>query len=71
MFAEREGYPRDVDGDAQNAPAPVPDDLHQETDLSVGESDQAAVGYDVVDGNMEPMSGSNVLAQRISSESKE
>ena len=29
IFAEREGSPRDVDGDAQNAPTPVPGDLHQ------------------------------------------
>ena len=28
LFAEREGSPRDVDGDARNAPTPVPDDLH-------------------------------------------
>ena len=71
IFAEREGSPRDVDGDAQNVPAPVPGDLHQETDLNIGEGDQAAVGYDVVDGNMELMSGNNVLAQRISFESEE
>ena len=56
LFAEREESPRDVDGDARIAPTPVPDDLHQETDLNVGEGDQAAVGYDVVDGNMELMS---------------
>ena len=71
LFAEREGSPRDVDGDARNAPTPVPDDLHQETDLNVGEGDQAAVGYAVVDGNMELMSESNILAQRILSESEE
>ena len=36
LFAEREESPCDVDGDARNAPTPVPDDLHQETDLNVG-----------------------------------
>ena len=69
MFTEREGSPRDVDGaalqDARNAPTPVPDDLHQETDLNVGEGDQAAVGYDVGYGNMELMSENSVLAQGI------
>ena len=67
MFAERE----DVNGDARNDPTPVPDDLHQETDLNVCEGDQAAVGYDVVDGNMELMSETNVLAQGILFESEE
>ena len=62
---EREESPRDVDGDARNAPTPVPDDLHQETDLNVSEGDQAAVRYDVVDGNMELMSKTNVLAQEF------
>ena len=60
FFLEREGSHRDVDGaalqDERNAPTPVPHDLHQETDLNIGEGDQAAVGYDVVDGNMQPMS---------------
>ena len=65
FFAEREGSPRDVDGDMRNALTPVPDDLHQKTDLNVGEGDQAAVGHDVVDGNMELMSENNVLAQGI------
>ena len=69
MFAYGEGFPHDVDGaalqDARNAPTPVPDDLHQETDLNVGESDQAAVKYDVVVGNMELMSENNVPAQGI------
>ena len=66
FFTGREGSPHDVDGaapqDARNVPTPVPDDLHQETDLSVSEGDQAAVGYDVVDSNMELMSDNNVLA---------
>ena len=69
LFVEREGSPCDVDGaalqDARNAPTPVPDDLHQETDLNVGEGDQAAVRYDVVDGNMELMLEKDVLAQGI------
>ena len=65
LFAEREGSPRDVDGDARNAPTPVPDDLHQETDFNVGEGDQAAVGYDAVDGNMKLMSETNVLAREF------
>ena len=56
---EREEIPRDVDGDARNAPPLVPDDLHHKTDLNVGEGDQAAVGYGVVDGNMELMSETN------------
>ena len=68
---EREEFPRDVDCDARNVPALVPDDLHQETDLNVGEGDQAAVGYGVVDGNTELMSETNVLAQGILFESKE
>ena len=59
--------PRDVDGaalqDARNVPTPVPDDLHQETDWNVGEGDQAAVGYDIVDGNMELMLENKVLAR--------
>ena len=67
--------PRDVDSaalqDERNATSPVPDDLHQETDLNVGEGDQAAVGYDVMDGNMELMSENNVLAQGILFESEE
>ena len=67
LFAERE----DVNGDARNDPTPVPDDLHQETDLNVREGDQAAVGYDIVDGNMELMSETNVLAQGILFESEE
>ena len=71
LFAEREESPRDVDGDAQNAPTPVPDDLHHETDLNVGEGDQAAVGYGVVDGNMELTPETNVLAQGILFESEE
>ena len=70
MFAEREESPRDVDGDARNAPTPDPDDLHQETDLNVGEGDQAAVGYGVVDGKVELMSETNVLAQGILFESE-
>ena len=69
FFVEREGSPRDVDGaalqDARNVPTPVPDDLHQESDLNIGEGDQVAVGYYVVDGNMELMSENNVLAQGI------
>ena len=69
MFAEREQSLRDVDGDARNAPTPVPDNLHQETDLSVSEGDQAAVGYGVVDGKMELMSETNVLAHGILFES--
>ena len=71
LFAEREESPRDVDGDARYAPTPAPDDLHHETDLNVGEGDQAAVEYGVVDGNMELMSETNVLAQRILFESEE
>ena len=74
-FAEREGFPHDVDGAAcqegRNVPTPVPDDIHQEGDLNVGEGDQAAVGYDVVDGNMELMLENNVLAQGILFESEE
>ena len=65
FFAEKEGSPRDVDCDARNAATPVPDGLRQETDLNVGEGDQAAVGYDAVDGNMQLMSENNVLAQGI------
>ena len=53
FFAEREGSPRDVDGEAlqeaRNVPNPVPDYLHQENDLNIGEGDQAAVRYGVVD----------------------
>ena len=53
FFAEREGSPRDVDGaalqDARNVPTPVPDYLHQENGLNIGEGDQAAVGYGVLD----------------------
>ena len=71
MFAEREESARDVDSDTRNAPTPVPDDLHHETDLNVGEGDQAAVGYGVVGGNMELMSETNALAQRILFESEE
>ena len=71
LFAEREGSTRDVNGDARNAPTPGPDDLHQETDLNVGEGDQVAVRYDVVDGNMELMSENYVLAQGILFESEE
>ena len=41
FFVEREGSPRDVDGaalqDARRVPTPVPDDLHQESDLNIGE----------------------------------
>ena len=40
---EREGSPRDVDHaalqDSQSVPTPVPDDLHQESDLNIGEGD--------------------------------
>ena len=75
LFVDREGSPRDVDGaalqDTRNAPTPVPDDLHQKTDLNVGEGDQAAVRYDVVDGNMERMSENDVLALDILFESEE
>ena len=75
FFTEREGSPRDFDGaalqDVWNVPTPVPDDLHQGTDLNVGEGDQAAVGYDVVDGNMELMSENNILARGILFESEE
>ena len=75
LFVEREGSPCDVDGaalqDARNAPTPVPDDLHQETDLNVCEGDQAAVRYDVVDGNVELMLEKDVLAQGILFESEE
>ena len=71
LFVEREGSLRNVDGAALQDARDVPDDLHQETDLNVGEGDQAAVGYDVVDGNMELMSENNVLAQGILFESKE
>ena len=71
LFVQREDSPRDVDGNARNAPTPVPDDLHQETDLNVGEGDQAAVGYDVLDGSMELMSEINILAQGILFESEE
>ena len=56
---DRERSLRDVDGaalqDARNAPNQLLDDLHQETDLSVGEGGQAAVQYDIVDGNTELM----------------
>ena len=69
FFVDREGSPRDVDGaalqDAWNVPTPVPDDLHQESDMNIGEGDQVAVGYYVVDGNMELMSENNVRAQGI------
>ena len=75
LFVEREGSPCDVDGaalqDARNAPTPVPDELHQESNLNVGEGDQAAVRYDIVDGNMELMLEKNVLAQGIRFESEE
>ena len=69
FFVEREGSPRDVDGaalqDARNVSTPVPDDLHQESDLNIGEGDQVAVRYYVVDGNMELTSENNVLAHVI------
>ena len=65
LFAEREESPRDVDGYGRNALTPVPDDLHQETDWTVGEGSQAAVRYGVVDSNMELMLETSVLAQGI------
>ena len=72
---DREGSPRNVDGaalqDMRNAPNPVPGDLHQETDLNVGEADQGAVGHDFVDGDMELMSENNVLAQESFLQSNE
>ena len=71
MIAKREGSPCDVDGDARNASTPVPDDLHRETELNVGEGNEAAVRYDIVDGNMELMSGNNVLSQGHRFESEE
>ena len=55
----------------RNVPTPVPDDIYQETDLNVGEGDQAAVDYDVVDGNIELVLENNVLAQGILFESEE
>ena len=74
-FAEGEGFPHDVDGAAcqevRNVPTPGPDDIYQETDLNVGEGDQAAVDYDVVDGNIELVLENNVLAQGILFESEE
>ena len=70
LFADREGSPSDVDGDARNAPTLVPDDLHQETDFNVCEDEQATIEYDVMDCNMELMLENNVLAQGIRSESQ-
>ena len=75
FFAEREGSPGDVDGaalqDSRTVPTPFTDGLHQETDLKCGEGDHAAVGYDVVDDNMELMSENNFLGQGILLESEE
>ena len=69
---DREGSHSDVDGaallqDAWNAPNPVPDDLHQETDLNVDQDEQGAVRHGIVDCDIQLMS----LAQGILFENNE